>query len=210
MPATTLIAPQPGSRLRGGGNHFGFLMMNRSSAGVFTIPSTGNDSLGDPAGSLHILGYHQESAWARDDKGAWTIDFTLLDMDIQHKNMMEMLAPITAQSILKDPDFTAEDGTLLVNAEISGDVTMPYWLSWYVGAPLAGKAQVRFAIGQFQPVNSVNQKPTEWSLNKIKFRTVDANGYAIASVPGDSAISTISAGPTLAAPNQHGIWVAGT
>lgn len=184
--------------------------MNRSSAGVFTILSTGNDSLGDAAGSIHILGYQQESGWKRDDKGSYTIDFKLLDMDIDHKNLMEMVAPITAQSILKDPDFTAEDGTLLVNAEISGDVTMPYFLSFYIGAPLAGKAQARFQIGQFLPTNAVTQKPTEWSMHAISFRTVDAGGYAIATVPGDSSLSTISTGPTLTAPNQHGIWVAGT
>lgn len=186
--------------------------MNRSAAGVFSPLASGTDTLGDPFTSVHILGYHQESAWKRDDKGCWTIDFTLLDMDLQHKNMMEMLAPITAQSILKDPDFTAEDGTLLVNAEISGDVTMPYFLSWYIGAPLAGKLQARIQIGQFLPINNVTQKPTEWSMNKVSFHTVDAGGYVVlpAAWTSDAAMSTLSTGPTLAAPNQHGIWVAGT
>ena len=210
MPVTTLPSANPGSRLRGGGNHFGFVEMSRSSAGVFTVLASGTDHLGDAAGSVHILGYQQESGWKRDDKGSNTIDFKVLDMDLSHKNLMEMVAPITAQSILKDPDFTAEDGTLLVNAEISGDVTMPYFLSWYLGAPLAGIAQARFQIGQFLPTNNVTQKPTEWSMHSISFRSVDAGGYSAAATlwTGDSAMSGFTVAVVLTVPNQQGIWVA--
>jgi hypothetical protein len=184
--------------------------MSRSAAGVFSVLATGDDALGDVAGSIHILGYQQESGWKRDDKGGNTIDFKLLDMDISHKNLMEMVAPITAQSILKDPDFTAEDGTLLVNAEISGDVTMPYFLSWYLGAPLAGVAQARFQIGQFLPTNSVTQKPTEWSMHSISFRSVDSGGYTAADTlwSGDAAMAAFLTSVALTVPNQQGIWVA--
>jgi hypothetical protein len=208
MPVTTLPSAAPGVRLRGGGNFFGFVEIKRNLDGTFAA-LVGTDSLGDAAGSLHILGSHTESAWARDDKGSWTKDISFIEMDLDHKNLMEMVAPITAQSIIKDPDLTLEDGTLLVNAEISGDVTMPYFMSVSLGAPLAGKVQARFQVGQFLPADGWNQKPTEWSLHKIKFRTVDGNGY-VCTVPVNDALTTVTDAPTLTVPYQHGQWVEGT
>jgi hypothetical protein len=211
MPTTHLTAANPGSRSRGGGNHFGFQQILRNADGTFAAWS-GSDAFGDAALTCHVLGYHQESAWKRDDKGSNQIDFTLLDNDIDHKNLIAIVAPITPKSILKDPDFTSEDGTLLVNAEISGDVTMPYWLFWYMGAPVGGKAQVFVGIGQFMPTDSLTQKPTEWSLHKISFRSVYGNSHVIAGTEWstDAAMSTLTTGVTLSDPNGQGIWLAGT
>ncbi len=210
MPVTHLSAANPGSRTRGGGNHFGFQQILRNADGTFAA-WTGTDALGDAAGSCHVLGYHQESTWKRDDKGAAQIDFTLLDNDIDHKNAIMQLAPITPKSILKDPDFTSEDGTLVVNAEISGDVTMPYWLFWYIGAPVAGKLQAFVGIGQFIPTDTFNQRPTEWTLHKISFRTVYGNSHVIAGTEwvSDTAMSTLTTGVTLSDPFGQGTWLTG-
>lgn len=204
-----LGAAAPTKRKRGGGNLLVFKQVKLNSDGTYGA-LTGSDNLGDTAGSWHVLGTHEDTGIQRDDKiGQWAIECTVLEMDKDHRNLMMMVSPITSQSVVRDPDFTAEDGTQVVNSETTGNTTFPYFEVWYLDAPIGGKAQAFAGIMQFAPVYSQSNKITEWSKNKFKLMSVDANGYTCPALPTAAAFSTFTA-PTFAAPYQHGKHLEGT
>jgi hypothetical protein len=203
------LTANPSSRTLGGGNKLYFRQLTKAADGTFTVLGSGSDVLGATAGTWHILGSHTETPWARTSEGQYTLEPQLVENDIKRKTLLEKVAPYSSTAIKTKPELDLEDGTMLQNAaNLTGDDTKPYFDFIYFEAPTpAGKEHVFFCVGQFDRATSFPFKTNEFNLFKVKISSVDANGYAVATLPSPDTRLTGVTAPTLSGGLAQGTTV---
>jgi hypothetical protein len=204
-----LTAAAPTTRQRYGGNLIIFTEVEKNAGGTAFQPlASGTDCFGDPFTTAHILGSQEQTDFARSASGQHTADVTIVEMDVDHKNLLINAAPFSSTSSDTAPELKLEDGTVLQASDTSsGDDTMPYFQFEVFGTPVNGDEQVFSFVGQFAKETSFSQKANEWSKPKIKIVSIDALGFT--PTFGAHARLTGLTEVALSGSKAHGIWISG-
>jgi hypothetical protein len=201
--------------LKGGGARLIGYQIKRDTAGTGYVAISGTDCLGATAGTYHEFGSIETMDLPRDDQGHFTLSPTLIEWDTARRNLLIKAAPITATSLSKKEELDMEDGEIIESADTTGeDTTLPYWVLFYRGAPLADGTEVVFTcISQLKRSGGPSAtKSGSFTKPKISFVTIDGGGY--------TPVQPTAAGPdawvdgitpvALSGVDAHGVWIEAT
>jgi hypothetical protein len=194
-----------GLRSTGGGNATLVGKLTKNSSGVFSLLATGTDDLGAAAGVFHPLGSIRKTKNARTSDGKWGQEYEVLELDLDHKNLLIKVAPYSATATDQEKEGKTEDGAKFGGG--SGDDTLPYWLVIQRGKDVGGKAHVFYFVAQFSREGGWDQDPENVSVQTLKLNTVDANGFVAVNPAAPPSWLTGVTAPTLSGIYAMGKWV---
>ncbi|MDE2467523.1 MAG: hypothetical protein KGL35_01930 [Bradyrhizobium sp.] len=206
-----LTTQTPLANTVGAGNNGQFIQVHQNADGTFAA-LTGTDCFGDTAGTVHFFGSQIDSGGPRAETGQYTCPVSVIEMDPDHLNMLENVAPYNPT--LDNPTDTLENGTIIGGTDsVYGDPSKPYFLFALTDKPLptTGFKVTRFFIGQFMRAGGRDQSKAK-QRNKIKYNvvSVDGQGFVTTTLAATMANLGTVAGPTLSGNFAHGEWVEAT
>jgi len=185
----------------GGDGLFYFQQIQKNATTGAFEALTGADAFGDAAGTLHLLGTHEESGWDADDKGIYKMDATIFEDDTDRLNMISDLAPFSESAGDADEEAKCEDGTKFGGADTADD-SRPYFITYHFLSKVGGKRRMAVRVAQFERAWSRRQKYKGRNRIKATLTSINADGFT-PTLPADAIFSGFTA-PALDGNYRHG------